>query len=357
MTFDCLIFLTVFCFAVTSAEIDRVIIISRHGDRTPTKSFPNDPYSNDSYWEDGWGQLTGAGKRRMLHLGQYLRKTYNKILSDNPREVEAQSSEASRCVESLLVMLAGLYPPKGRWQWHESINWQPIAIRVRESKSNGMLAKSRCPALESEMADIRRSKEVEELSKKHELILSKVEKFTSIGNVYKARHVMSTMQIQQQVGLQQPEWYTNEIQEEMKNIRGSLFHLDSSTKIVQRLKAGLIFREIRIILKKEKNRYRNKKLFLMSTHDNKINVFNKKPPPFGSSVIIELHNMSKNQYIRAYYLNETHTENAVPLMFPFCNSKSICPLPTFLKYIEEFIMKSWRKECKMQIVSESIESL
>lgn len=32
--------------------------IHRHGDRTPLMTFPTDVHLNDSYWPDGWGQLT-----------------------------------------------------------------------------------------------------------------------------------------------------------------------------------------------------------------------------------------------------------------------------------------------------------
>lgn len=32
----------------------------RHGDRTPIRFSPNDPYRNESFWQEGFGQLTNV---------------------------------------------------------------------------------------------------------------------------------------------------------------------------------------------------------------------------------------------------------------------------------------------------------
>ncbi|RWS08547.1 prostatic acid phosphatase-like protein [Dinothrombium tinctorium] len=52
-----------FLFFLTTNKCDHlksVVVIHRHGDRTPTSPYENDPYRNNSFWPDGWGQLTSV---------------------------------------------------------------------------------------------------------------------------------------------------------------------------------------------------------------------------------------------------------------------------------------------------------
>lgn len=85
-----------------------VQIVYRHGDRTPISfPLPNDRYASDSYWPEGFGQLTNRGKYRIYSLGKYLRQRYSNFLTDTPREVSARSAGSDRCLESSALLLAG----------------------------------------------------------------------------------------------------------------------------------------------------------------------------------------------------------------------------------------------------------
>ncbi len=50
----------------------------------------------------------------MFKLGKYIRKRYENFLGTSPREVHIRSSAADRCLESVALVLAGIYPPEGR---------------------------------------------------------------------------------------------------------------------------------------------------------------------------------------------------------------------------------------------------
>lgn len=105
-------------------------IVFRHGERTLAIKFPTDPLAfNASYWPDGDGQLTMAGKLRMYNLGLYLKERYDDFITTDPREMKMQSSGLERCIESAELVAFAMYPPKGRWIFSKNItNWQPLPI-------------------------------------------------------------------------------------------------------------------------------------------------------------------------------------------------------------------------------------
>lgn len=52
----------------------------RHGDRNILYGYKNDPWFDEKYWLEGFGQLTRIGKQQMFELGAYLRRRYYKLL-------------------------------------------------------------------------------------------------------------------------------------------------------------------------------------------------------------------------------------------------------------------------------------
>lgn len=72
----------------------------------------------------------------MFKVGLYLAKRYKNFLTSNPKEVHVRSSAKERCLQSTSMILAGIYPPKGRWQWDNETNlghlWQPFPIETVE---------------------------------------------------------------------------------------------------------------------------------------------------------------------------------------------------------------------------------
>ncbi|KAJ4440010.1 hypothetical protein ANN_08141, partial [Periplaneta americana] len=56
--------------------------VFRHGERTPSDTYPEDPYFNFTFEPVGWGQLTNVGKLSQYQQGQYLRTRYGEFLGN-----------------------------------------------------------------------------------------------------------------------------------------------------------------------------------------------------------------------------------------------------------------------------------
>ena len=52
----------------------------RHGDRSPTFAYPTS-LVNESFWRNGFGQLTLRGQIQHIRLGNYLRQRYSQLLN------------------------------------------------------------------------------------------------------------------------------------------------------------------------------------------------------------------------------------------------------------------------------------
>uniref|UniRef100_A0A9J2PEC4 Histidine acid phosphatase n=1 Tax=Ascaris lumbricoides TaxID=6252 RepID=A0A9J2PEC4_ASCLU len=85
----------------------------RHGDRSPTTTFPNDP-NQESAWPLGWGQLTPIGMDQQVFLGNALYEEYvvkNKFLSTSLsfNEMYIRSTDVNRTLISAYCNLIGMY--------------------------------------------------------------------------------------------------------------------------------------------------------------------------------------------------------------------------------------------------------
>ncbi|KAG5868545.1 hypothetical protein JTB14_035866 [Gonioctena quinquepunctata] len=110
-------------------SLELIHVIFRHGDRTPDKSviYKNDPHINQTYYPFGYGQLTNIGKRKEYLIGKALRKRYHQFLGDFTLDsVDPRSTDYNRTKMSLQLVLASLFPPRGKTVWEKNLNWQPV---------------------------------------------------------------------------------------------------------------------------------------------------------------------------------------------------------------------------------------
>uniref|UniRef100_T1JTK2 acid phosphatase n=2 Tax=Tetranychus urticae TaxID=32264 RepID=T1JTK2_TETUR len=349
-----------------------VAIVHRHGDRTPLSSFPADKYANASFWPDGWGELTTAGKARMFALGQYFKERYGKFWPSNLREVDVRSSDAERCLESAALVLAGAFPPSGRWIWNNKLNWLPFPIHTAPRVYDNMLNPScTCPVSEKEEERVKKSPEY----RKHEVefldLFDYLAKNTqsNITDLISAQRVHDTLKIQAENNYLIPSWATPEVMLRLQKISDLTFTLDYSTYLIQRLRAGELLKDLKsrftTTMKLSIKPYDTslldngvaKKIFFYSTHDSQLaillstlKVFDKLSPPYGSSVLFELYQeTSTNRFkLSLLYLNDTYSKNPHYLNLSACDDKKFCDIDQFFKQIAIYLPENWRSECGLE---------
>ena len=386
--------------------LQRLAILHRHGDRSPIHTYAKDPYGNETYWPDGWGQLTIKGKRRLYALGKFIRRRYSSFLSDDPGEVKIRSSAANRCLNSVQSLLAGAYPPKGRFVIDPQLTWQPFPVQTMPRPEDSMLnTQSYCPAAFAERERIRQSSEVLDYLKDYRELFQYLSTNTGdeISDLRSAEYLRDCLFIEKSQGWPLPAWATDKVMKELKDITDMSFYFAGFTKKIQRFRTGVFFKDLvahfdkhaRGIQKshksrgigdrkpherppKQQNRHEDddnsgpdKKLFIYSTHDTMVSVllqalnqFNMLAPPYAATVIFELHkhcfnsstsmtscssnDKTNNFYIKIFYLNETESEVLHQLVPPGCSSTAKCPLNAFSKAVQPLFIDDWEVECSSE---------
>ena len=146
------ILLSIFVLPAVADELVFVQAVWRHGDRSPTMTFPNDPIKEKD-WHQGWGQLSPLGMQQHLNLGEKLRAryitnsdgTYN-VIPDNysAKHVYVRSTDVNRTLISAMSNLITTFPGKNesdsdfldypddpRWPRNNNgLGWVPIPIHT-----------------------------------------------------------------------------------------------------------------------------------------------------------------------------------------------------------------------------------
>ncbi|CAJ0605938.1 unnamed protein product [Cylicocyclus nassatus] len=101
-----------------AAEMELLLVhaLWRHGDRSPTKTFPKDPIQEDD-WKfggGGFGQLSPIGMRQHYNLGRQIRRRYIDRLGFlskkySSKEIYVRSTDFNRTIISALSNLMGMY--------------------------------------------------------------------------------------------------------------------------------------------------------------------------------------------------------------------------------------------------------
>nr|XP_058924447.1 lysosomal acid phosphatase isoform X5 [Kogia breviceps] len=265
-----------------------VTLLYRHGDRSPVKTYPKDPYQEDE-WPQGFGQLTKEGMLQHWELGQALRQRYHDFLntSYHRQEVYVRSTDFDRTLMSAEANLAGLFPPDGMQRFNPNISWQPIPIHTVPIAEDRLLKfpLGPCPRFEQLQNETRRTPEYQNESIQNAQFLDMVANATGLADL-----TLETV------------W----------NVYDTLFCEHDTTLVALQMA---------------------------------LDVYNGKQAPYASCHIFELYQEDSGNFsVEMYFRNES-TKAPWPLILPGCPHH--CPLQDFLRLTEPVVPKDWEQECRL----------
>lgn len=345
-----------------------VNLIFRHGDRSPSQTYPTDPYTEKD-WPQGFAQLTQVGMRQQYALGQYLRHRYNDFLNSiyDRNEIYVQSTDIDRTLMSAEVNLAGLYPPQGRQIFHSDLKWQPIPVHTMPVENEKFLKfpRKNCPRYQQLQEETMKSRAVQE--KIHEnkdfldMVSNKTKMKVTIENEWR---VYDTLFCEKTHNLTLPSWATQEVIARLGELNDFgmeiLFRLHK-TADKSRLQGGLLLKQILQNINQAINESApapRRKLIMYSSHDvtlialqMALNVYNHIIPPYATCYMLELFQEDDRSFTIDMYLKNQSDSQSEPHLLILPNCTKHCPLQDFIRLTKHLITDNWEVEC--QIVDES----
>ncbi|XP_060527078.1 venom acid phosphatase Acph-1-like [Cylas formicarius] len=336
--------------------LELVHVVFRHGDRTPDKHviYKNDPYINVTYYPIGHGQLTNAGKRKEYNIGKELRKRYYDFLGKDFTldTVDARCTDYNRTKMSLQLVLASLFPPRGDLVWENSINWQPVPFNYWPVHEDHVLADplKNCPKYNRLFWGFLNSTEGKRLYENYTQLIEDLETHTGQKLNSKAfAELYFTLTTEKENGYDHPQWakdvYHHILQLAIKDYNVSTFNAE-----LKKYCTGFLVKKIiDDSLTKAKGEYfKDTKIFLYSAHEFNVavllrflGVFYPHVPPYGSYVVIEVHNVNGIRGLKFFYQDYT-SDKPRRLKIPGCGN--FCKLRKFIQLHDHMLPRS-ENEC------------
>uniref|UniRef100_A0A2K6ABK5 Lysosomal acid phosphatase n=1 Tax=Mandrillus leucophaeus TaxID=9568 RepID=A0A2K6ABK5_MANLE len=201
-----------------------VTLLYRHGDRSPVKTYPKDPYQEEE-WPQGFGQLTKEGMLQHWELGQALRQRYHGFLntSYHRQEVYVRSTDFDRTLMSAEANLAGLFPPNGMQRFNPNISWQPIPVHTVPITEDRLLKfpLGPCPRYEQLQNETRKTPEYQNESSRNAQFLDMVANETGLTDLTLETvwNVYDTLFCEQTHGLHLPPWASPQTMQRLSRLK------------------------------------------------------------------------------------------------------------------------------------------
>lgn len=351
---------------IHAQQLKFVNILFRHGDRSPSITYPTDPWKEA--FPEGWSQLTNTGKRQEFELGQYFRQRYGSLLNLTryiPPQIKMKSSDVDRTLMSASCLLAGMFPPAGREVWNLSIKWQPLPIHgvplLEDYLFNGYEV---CQKFSHLLQESKLSEEADEFNEKNKDLFDLITNKTglNITDLFKACDVYDLFVVHQAHQLAWPDWVDNSTMESLEQCLIKNHILSTKTQLQRRLNGGVIVGEwIRNMQDRIDGNDTTRKIKMYSGHDwniiyllTSLDMYNYKRAPYGAAVFMELLEDKDQHFVKIFYRNSTTVE-PYELSIPKCPTP--CLFEDFKKLTADVIPEDYVKECSMAVLKTTLHPM
>ncbi|XP_030756922.1 venom acid phosphatase Acph-1-like [Sitophilus oryzae] len=335
------------------STLELVHVLFRHGNRNPEESslYESDPFYNESFYREGYGQLTNEGKRTEYQLGTLLRRRYNNFLGQewNINYLDVRTSDYNRTKMSALLVVAALYPPRRRDVWSPYLDWQPIPYNYKPSSSDKeLLAFSACSNFYTEVYSLIETEPYYSyIQERYGEAFKIIEENTGLSsvNIFTAAGLQNGMVVQQEIGYPLEEWTKSVYPEPLNSALVDAYYLYTNTTALRKTATGYLLKKILADTESKINGTispSSRKVFVYSAHDMNVGSFLLslelyklvENPPYGSHILIELHKIRGVYGIRLFYQNYEQ-RNPIPLKLANCGY--FCPYDEFYEQVSHLI--------------------
>ncbi|KAJ5076811.1 lysophosphatidic acid phosphatase type 6 [Anaeramoeba ignava] len=369
-----LFFLFLISFIICNKKLILVQVITRHGDRTPLKTLPNqknewncdlnfyhlsNPESKTIFQKvyipnrqqfNGnclTGQLTSKGFQQHFLLGQKLRKKYFNELNFipekyDPKLIYLRTTDKQRTRNSVYGNLLGLFPIDINEEKIEVLDVNTVDLDYEYMHVNKIL----CPKLKRLLLDLENSsfwKERKEYKFLHEEVV-KIFNDSSLLDT-SLRKVRDNIYCTLSHGKPIPEGISYSLAAEL--VEETRWQIETLfvNKLISKLSVGLLIKDILEAMQNkivEKIEY---KYMFYSGHDTTLapllsnfNVFDGSKVYYSSFIIFELYSDDSNHFfVRFIYNDEVY-------LIPGCKS-TFCEFETFIEIAKKVIPINFTEEC------------
>jgi lysosomal acid phosphatase len=213
---------------------------------------------------------------------------------------------------------------------------------------------SYCPLYVDHLIEAFNSTRARDLENKHQDFFDLLTEKSgqNVTTFYDVYDIEGGVQIERWRNLTQPDWLTDEVFQQMveiKNIYLSLLHPDNQTI---RLRGGPLLGEmLKNMLNKAEDPSNQRQIYLFTAHDATIIglmaamglPYNGTNPPYTAALMAEQHLINGDNYVKILYRPDPAIEPEVVLV-PGC--EDLCPLTEFQKIAQPVVPTDVMTECR-----------